>query len=387
MSIKSWYYDIWLNRKGRHFNSITETFIYKNRQIKKKPPIKYDYINDFREGLSLVRVGDKETDRDYLFGQYGFLNTDLEYAITPQFTSAESFSEGLACVKVNDTWGKLSGEWGYINRKGEFVIKPAFDTADSFHEGVAVVSKDHKYWYIRKNGRALFGESIGKFCFHESFDYAEPFSEGRAFAKLKGEWVIVHKNRKKVLIIENHIEHTPFRNGIAFVSKLIKGKELWGAYNRKGKVVIPFEYDRIDGFVNGYARVYHNDRVAFINKSGKMLGRYHNEIPQIPWYFDAKDFSEGVAAVKTITDKWGFVDNKGRIVVDFVFDEVQFSGFDHDRCSVKKDGKWGVIDKKGNWISPNIYDNEILNYDKKLEVQVGDKWYSLTRDGKLKEID
>ena len=48
---------------------------------------------------------------------------------------------------------------------------------------------------------------------------------------------------------------------------------------------------------------------------------------------------------------------------------------------------WGVVDKKGNWIIPNTYDNEILNYDKKLEVQVGDKWYSLTRDGKLKEID
>lgn len=378
MSIKSWYFDNWLNRKGRHFDSNSGTFVYKNRRIKKTPAIKFDYIDDFREGLSLVRVGDKETDRDYLLGQYGFINTDLEYAITPQFTNAESFSEGLAGVQVNDTYGELSGKWGYINRHGEFVVEPVFDTAYSFHDGIAVVSKNHKYWYINKNGKLM----------HGPYDYAEPFSEERAFAKLRWDCrVIVRKNRRKALVIENCLYNTSFRDGIAFVCKLVDGKELWGAYNRKGKVVIPFEYDRIDGFVNGYARVYHNDRVAFINKSGKMLGRYHNEIPQIPWYFDAKDFSEGVAAVKVITDKWGFVDNKGRIVIDFVFDEVQFYGFDHDRCSVKKDGKWGVVDKKGNWIIPNTYDNEILNYDKKLEVMVGDKWYSLTRDGKLKEID
>lgn len=385
MSIKRWYYDIWLNRKGRHFDSLSCAFVYKKRRIKKTLAIKFDNIYGFREGLSLVRVGDKETDRGYLFGQYGFLNTDLEYAITPQFANAESFSEGLACVKVNDSWGDSSGKWGFINRHGKFVIKPTFDTADSFHDGVAVVSRNHKYWYIKKNGKALFRYGRGKLRFRETFDYAEPFSEGMAFVKKKWDVIIISKSGRKQFTVKDHSCHEPYKDGLAFICTYSKGEDKWGACDKKGRIIIPFEYDRISGFVNGFAMVYRNDRVAFIDKKGVILSRYSDNLPQVPWYFEAKEFSEGIAAVKVITDKWGFVSKRGRIIIDFNFDEVD--SFHNGLCVVKKDGKWGVINKKGNWIIENTFDSEILNYDRRLEVMVGDKWYSLSRKGVLGEID
>jgi uncharacterized lipoprotein YddW (UPF0748 family) len=57
-------------------------------------------------------------------------------AIPPQFDQADSFSEGLARVRIGD-------KWGYIDQTGQFVISPQFDEANSFSEGVALVQ--HHY--------------------------------------------------------------------------------------------------------------------------------------------------------------------------------------------------------------------------------------------------
>ncbi|HAA27993.1 MAG TPA: hypothetical protein DCE56_10440 [Cyanobacteria bacterium UBA8553] len=52
--------------------------------------------------------------------------------IPPQFAQADSFSEGLARVKIGN-------KWGYIDKKGKLVIQPQFDEAASFSEGLALV--------------------------------------------------------------------------------------------------------------------------------------------------------------------------------------------------------------------------------------------------------
>ncbi len=52
--------------------------------------------------------------------------------IPPQFDQADSFSEGLARVKIGN-------KWGYIDKKGKLVIQPQFDEAASFSEGLALV--------------------------------------------------------------------------------------------------------------------------------------------------------------------------------------------------------------------------------------------------------
>ena len=53
--------------------------------------------------------------------------------------SAAPFSEGLARVRVD-------GKWGYINTEGEVVIEPQFDDAGSFSKGVLGSSLVWKDW-------------------------------------------------------------------------------------------------------------------------------------------------------------------------------------------------------------------------------------------------
>lgn len=54
--------------------------------------------------------------------------------IEPQFDQADSFSQGLARVKIGN-------QWGYIDKQGKFVLQREFEEAESFAEGVALVRK------------------------------------------------------------------------------------------------------------------------------------------------------------------------------------------------------------------------------------------------------
>jgi hypothetical protein len=131
---------------------------------------KYYYAGQFRDGIA--RVMKDSTDRYYYFidknddliietgfrkayefsgglalvennGKVGYLNTEGEYAITPQYEKAGSFSGGYAPVK------KL-GKWGYINKEGEMAHPAEFDYAGGFRAGLAPVWKNGGMYYINK---------------------------------------------------------------------------------------------------------------------------------------------------------------------------------------------------------------------------------------------
>ena len=76
----------------------------------------------FSEGLALVRDA---------AGLPGYIRRDGTWAIPPSFLEqANSFSEGVALIKLN-------GFYGYVDRKGDLAIRPKYVRAASFSEGLA----------------------------------------------------------------------------------------------------------------------------------------------------------------------------------------------------------------------------------------------------------
>lgn len=74
----------------------------------------------------------------------------------------------------------------------------------------------------------------------------------------------------------------------------------------------------------------------------------------IPCVYDsAKDFSEGLAAVKR-NDKWGYIDGTGAVVVPLKYDEVE--SFSEGLAVVVQDWRYGFIDKTGEVAVPLEYD-------------------------------
>ena len=76
--------------------------------------------------------------------------------ISPQFDGAESFSEGLALVKVD-------GKRGFIDKKGTIVITPQFESALDFKDGLAKVELTKSMsGYINKKGKIVYSVRVNK---------------------------------------------------------------------------------------------------------------------------------------------------------------------------------------------------------------------------------
>ena len=75
-----------------------------------------------------------------------------------------------------------------------------------------------------------------------------------------------------------------------------------------------------------------------------------------PWrdeYRQVDDFHDGLAAVWLHNKKWGFVNEKGTLVIPAVFDEAY--SFDEGVSRVVRNDLYGLIDKKGKFIVPCQY--------------------------------
>ena len=76
------------------------------------------------------------------------LKEDWEATVFPfTYHNLQEFQEGLALVR--------DLKCGFINRDGDFVIVKKYSSAESFSEGLALVQKKKKFGFIDKNGNEV----------------------------------------------------------------------------------------------------------------------------------------------------------------------------------------------------------------------------------------
>lgn len=84
-----------------------------------------------------------------LNGKFGFINASGKTIIPCIYNEVESFSEGLALVRIE------KDKYGFIDKKGKIVIPLSFSRATSFNNGLALISNDHGYQLIDKKGNIV----------------------------------------------------------------------------------------------------------------------------------------------------------------------------------------------------------------------------------------
>ena len=90
-------------------------------------------------------------------------------------------------------------------------------------------------------------------------------------------------------------------------------------------------------FTEGLAPVGLKGEKGFIDKKGNII---------IPFqYKEVGNFHDGLAAVKEVR-KWGYIDQEGNVIIPFQYDEV--FEFGDGLAPVKNDGMWSVIDHTGS---------------------------------------
>ncbi len=146
-------------------------------------------------------------------------------------------------------------KWGYIDKEGKFVITPQFDGAGDFHEGLAAAKVDWARGYIDKGGAWVIAPQ---------FQYAGDFTDGKALVQLDGLWGYVRKDgsweTEPHAVEGNPVSCVPesglpaepvFSEGLAPV---VKGKK-YGYIDEEGKTVIRAQYRQAKDFSEGLAAV------------------------------------------------------------------------------------------------------------------------------------
>lgn len=377
-------------------------------------PCQFDYVRPFSEGLAAVRMGDYET------GKWGFIDTTGKEVVPCQFDAVQPFSEGLAAVCKGDPYD--GGKWGFIDKTGKEVIPCQYLSAGDFHDGLAKVGADlgvanqwgdtTRYGFINTTGKEVipcqyeyvgdFSEGLAvvqqlddegeKYGFIDAagkvivplgkYEHVEDFSEGFAVVRDgNGEYGFIDATGKEVVPCKYPIAND-FHGGLARVAMNTGVKDEWGNAEYRygfidaaGKLVIPCEYEAAWDFSEGLAvvrQVVDNDeKYGFIDATGK-------EIVPLGKYGNARDFSEGLAAVGVDSgekDEWGnpifkygFIDATGQEVIPCQFSEgSQFNAvpmrFSNGVAAAAKETgepgeyQYGFIDKTGKEVIPCQYDS------------------------------
>ena len=133
-------------------------------------------------------------------------------------------------------------KWGYINQAGKVVVRPEFDDNRNFHEGLAAVRKEAKWGYINQAGDVeipLTYKSVWGFI--DGLAKVQTFDNKMGFIDTDGNWIIEPTFDE---VTEFSEDRAVFRNGINY-----------GFIDKRGKVIIPAEYERAYSFKNGLAKV------------------------------------------------------------------------------------------------------------------------------------
>ena len=298
--------------------------------------------------------------------EWGYIKTDGEYAIKPQFRGAESFSEnGWAAVENPKT-----KEEQFININGEYMTIEAKDLKlKPFSEGLAPVRKDKMWGYLDESGKMKIAAQ---------YDDASYFDNGHAVVRQGDTYMVIDSEGNTVTPPAPVLKMKDIHSGMI---PFYTAEKKEGFVNTKGEIAIAAQYDRV-GYFNGdlaWAR-NNNDKIGYLNKAGAWV---------IEPQFDAvKDFPEGepLARVK-LNDNWTYVNRSGEIVNLNVEDQNDFSNgvaygkkgdlvgfydasgtwviqpqfdavrdFKNGYAAARKGDLWGLIDKTGAWVLEPQFD-------------------------------
>jgi len=242
-----WRFNDGLCRVIKDMKSNQYSFIDKTGAEIIPPLTQYDFVDDFSEGLALVKSNDK----------FGYIDTTGDLVIPLKYTGANRFKESLAAVILfipnsDDQFGVL--RYGFIDKSGREVVPFRYRHVQDFKDGLAIVcvkdGEDYKYGFIDKTSEVVIPIM---------YDWLDTyFIDGLCCAGIFTE-------------IERFID----RDGI----ERVKLDKKYGFINKKGEWKIQPKYRSVGCFYKGLCRVGINGKKGLINRNGKIvLPIIYNEI-------------------------------------------------------------------------------------------------------------
>lgn len=268
----------------------------------------YKIAESFSEERAVVRMGMK----------LGVINTNGDWIKEPSFESSSVYyKDGFLMVVEN-------GRYYYMDKNGkELKLPEEAIPSGLFSEGLAAVYFPKKVFEkgkIEKQNSLKFIDTTGKIVldsfindgenYSDYINYVSDFKDGKAIVKVGNkmgfDYYFIDKRKRfsplftsaicvgdslfigvsgyyhpKIKILnknffplgiftENPKEMGIFGNGLIGVRN---SNGAWGFANNNAKIIIPYIYNKVGAFYNGYAWVSKKDKEGYINTYGKEFFR------------------------------------------------------------------------------------------------------------------
>jgi hypothetical protein len=323
-----------------------------------------EYLCTISEGL--IRVGKNN--------KFGYIDKTGKEVVPFIYDIVEDFSEGMGLVKnITDREG---WRYGFVDKTGKEVIPCVYENASPFSEGLACVQKNGKYGFIDKNGKEVIPFNYNMTSEGDDVNSTTEFNNGFAVLRINdgegsaydyeadGKCGAIDKSGK--VIIPFQYSEIRFVGNNLFACSIYNSKnntQKWGILDKTGKEVIPFIYDVLTTTEDNYLIVTRNGKYGVLNNNGKEV---------ISCQYDGVDMSwekplvrDGLIKVEK-GKKYGFVDKTGKEIIPCVLGGFSvFSGslsdtyfsdiyFSNELALVKWNNQEGYVDKDGYFIGRGI---------------------------------
>ncbi len=309
---------------------------------------KYEWVENFSDGIAMVGVGDQVT----------YIDKEEKEISKERFSDGFAFNKGLAVVEKDDFFG-------IINRIGDFVVEPIYDDIGENSEGFFYAEKDGFYGYINDEGEiaipfiysdaldfhqgvAVVADSsgakglinkVGNRLTPFNYDWIESFTSIDLPVRFRQDGLFGLLNRGGLNLTDTLYQALgEFSDGLI----LAAADDYYGFLDTKGDTVIDFLYSYSPNaltnskFEHGYAKVFQKDKVGVIDSTGVKI------FPAI--FEDVGTFKGNLTPVKK-RGKWGYSDLDVNLAIGYQYDYA--SSFSDSLAIVSKDGLFGVIDTFG----------------------------------------
>ncbi|OJJ17610.1 hypothetical protein BKI52_27500 [marine bacterium AO1-C] len=318
-----------------------------NQKGKVIVPAIYDDYFYFREGISKVTQNK----------QKGYINIQGRLIVPVQYQKASNFSGGVAVVQRNN-------QWLLINNQGAIIATLPYDEVATALPSIIKVVKDKKIGFVDSEGKLIIAPKFTYVNYIGTLIYAQwqDTDQGTHHG-------FFDKQGKMVLLLDAYQGFLAMREGKIPVMKNKK----YGYVDTNGKVVIPFQYDKVYPFEQGIAIVTIDGKQVLINGAGKEVSQRYDKI---------KFFKESKAAVSK-QNKWGAIDINGKEIIPVLYEQV--TDFQDGITIAFKQNQGWILDKNGKLqgILNQQYDPFMKFSNRLLKVYKGSKYGYLNVKGQL----
>ena len=327
----------------------------------------YDSIKTLK-GIENSIIVEKE-------GKYGLLNSKGTKILDTNYSEISNFGDDYINGYITKN---QDGKFGIVNVSGEQLLENNYEEIyNIYNDKYFVIGENGVQQLINKNNEKVLTENFdeikqitstgivyikdGKYGFMDfegniiieaSYDILNEINTGIFLAQQDGKAGLIDKDKNEKVAFNFKNIYYNKKAGIYIAENEDLTQTIFDS-NFETKVVGILSELNTD---NGYMKIKVDEGYKYYN-----------------FKFEEKNIKDVFINSKIFVSKkdgkYGFIDSKDSIVVDYIYDDATELN-DYGFAAVKKDGLWGAIDKEGNIVIEPKY-----NLDENLKIDFIGKWH------------